>query len=416
MNKLMGWMTNVLAPKLNKAANNVYIASLQESIMSVMPFIFIGTICTIWGIIRGYFPDLPDIGIINNLTFGCLSVYLAFLIPYTIMMKKRLRKTSKQAGITGIALFFIVTNVQVVEGNFIAVLNALGAGGMVACIISGLFVGVVMSKCARFSFFKEDSAMPDFIITWFDTLIPIFLILLLGWFIVYQCNVNLYNLITSIFEPIIGVVENPFVYVLFNFFIYFCYTFGISVWVVYPITSVIYLNSIAANAAAVAAGGSPTNIFVQETFSIMNVGGSGATLALAVMFTFMARSKRLKTIGKTVIGPSIFNINEPLIYGAPIAFNPILMIPMWIIGIVFPTLNYIVFKFGIVPIPYNVNQIWYLPRPIYGYLVTNSWLGFVYVCILFAVSFAIYYPFFKIYDKQVCAEEAKKLKENTFKD
>lgn len=405
MKKLMNWMTEVLAPKLNRAANNVYIASLQESIMSIMPFIFIGTLCTIWGIIRGYFPTLPDITVINNLTFGCLSIYLSYLIPSTIMMKKKLRKLNRQAGITGIALFFIITNTQIIDGNFTIILQALGAGGMIACILSGIFVGFVMSKCAKFSFFKEDSAMPDFIITWFDTLIPIFLILLLGWIIVYQCQINLYNLITDLFSPVIGAVENPFVYVLFNFFIYFCYTFGISVWVVYPITSVIYLNSITANAAAVAAGGHPTNIFVQETFSMMNIGGSGATLALAFMFAFMARSKHLKTIGRTVIVPSIFNINEPLIYGGPVAFNPILMIPMWIIGIIFPTINYIVFHFGIVPIPYNVNQIWYLPRPIYALLVTNSWIGFIYICVLFVISFLIYYPFFKIYDKQECDKE-----------
>ena len=48
--------------------------------------------------------------------------------------------------------------------------------------------------------------------------------------------------------------------------------------------------------------------------------------------------------------PTLCNINEPIVYGAPIILNPILMIPMWINSIVIPVINYFARKLGFVKI------------------------------------------------------------------
>ena len=41
-----------------------------------------------------------------------------------------------------------------------------------------------------------------------------------------------------------------------------------------------------------------------------------------------AKSEKFKALRKLVVIPSIFNINEPLIFGVPIMLNPIFFFPM----------------------------------------------------------------------------------------
>src|SRR5690625_6864722 len=84
-----------------------------------------------------------------------------------------------------------------------------------------------------------------------------------------------------------------------------------------------------------------------------------------------ARSSRLKATGKAVIVPSIFNINEPVVSGGPIVFNPMLMIPFWLNGLIIPALTYGALSTGLFKIPSEVFQLWYVPFPIATYLVSN---------------------------------------------
>ena len=55
-------------------------------------------------------------------------------------------------------------------------------------------------------------------------------------------------------------------------------------------------------------------------------GGIGSTMPLVIMMLF-SKSKELKSLGRACIAPAIFNINEPVIFGTPICFNPIFFIP-----------------------------------------------------------------------------------------
>lgn len=42
---------------------------------------------------------------------------------------------------------------------------------------------------------------------------------------------------------------------------------------------------------------------------------------------FAEQSKQYKSLGKVVILPTIFNINEPVIFGFPIVMSPLMFIP-----------------------------------------------------------------------------------------
>lgn len=408
MKKFMDWMTNVFAPKMNRIARNPWIAAVQESILAAMPVILIGSFATVFNILRDFIPQLPDISMLSNFSFGLLSLFLAYLIPATVLEKKKHKKTAKQAGMAGLAFFLMIVYPTFDDaGNINIVFSNLGTGGMIASLIAGLFVGAVMNQFAKHSFFGEDSALPDFITVWFDTLIPITLCLMIGWIFTFVLEISIFDMIYQVFTPFISIGQSFWGFVLLNFIGYtFLYTFGISTWVIYPITSAICLQGIGDNMNLVASGQAPIYIHTGEAANLFALGGGGTTLALAIMLLFLAKSKKLKVIGKSTIVPSICNINEPLVFGAPIAFNPILMVPMWIVGFLAPVIVYLALDFGLVPVPSEPFNFWYLPSPIVGYMVTKSFTGVILVGIIFAMSWIVYYPFFKVYDKQMCEEEA----------
>ena len=333
MKKFMDWITNKFAPKMNKIARNPWVLAIQESINVSMPVIFIGSIVTLLNIL-GNFISMPDISAVSTFSMGLLSVYLAFLVPYTLMEKKRHNKSKKEAGIVGVGFFLMLTSPSFEDGSISFMIDSLGMGGMLAALLSGLLVGMVMSKFANHSFFKEDTTIPEFITVWCDTFIPMLLILLIGWFVIFQMGINMVDVIYTIFSPLISLGDSYIGFIILNFLCAFLYTFGISSWLLDPIDTTITMTALNANIVAAKAGVTATAINCYGIGTYISMGGTGMTLGVVFMMLFFAKSKKLKIMGKVTVIPSLFNINEPLVFGAPLAFNPIMMVPMWIASFV----------------------------------------------------------------------------------
>jgi PTS system cellobiose-specific IIC component len=125
-----------------------------------------------------------------------------------------------------------------------------------------------------------------------------------------------------------------------------------------------------------------------------------------------SKSKELSSLGKACLVPGIFNINEPVIFGC-IAWNPYLMLPMWLQGLVIPLLTYFFTKvIAFAPIPHVQFELWYCPYPISTILSTASQgagaviRALIFLAISVAVSSCIWYPFFKAYEAKTLDEEA----------
>lgn len=400
MEKFMKWMTEVIGPKMEKVAQNPWIAGIQDAINKVLPMILVGSIITVYNVVRNFLPDIPNLTDIRSYTFGLISMFMAFLIPYFIMNHKKHDNMKYIAGMAGISLFMIVVNPEILETGYVYQFSYFGAGGMFVAIIAGVFVAMVMNLYAKFSFFKEDSAMPGFIQEWFNALLPIFTVVFIGWLIVVQLDFDLYQSILSIFEPLTKIAQTfPGMLLLYLIPTVF-YSLGISGWVFSPILTPIALAAITANAEA---GAAAANIFCDEVvFAFIALGGRGCTLPLSCLM-LKAKSKRLKILGRTCIGPSILNINEPIVFGA-VAWNPILMIPMWINAIVTVTIVYVVMTIGIVPIPTEVFSLWYCPEFLQGFFISGI-PGILLTAVIFVIAALIWYPFFRMFDNECLAKE-----------
>lgn len=406
MQKFIDWMTSVFSPKVNKIARNPWIVAIQESIVTCMPVIFIGSFVILIGALGGMIEGFPDISILGSFSMGLLSLFLSFLIPYHLMEKKRHNKTKKQAAISGLALFLMLCGPEFLEtGNMMIATGKLGAGGMLAALAAGLFAAFIMNLFASFSFFKKDTKIPDFITVWFDTMIPMLIVLIVGWVLVFVLKLNMFDLILALFRPVAKVGDTFLGFFVLYFIGYaFLYTFGISTWILYPLEVSIIYPALTANMDAAAAGMAIPYTNVTGVADYIMIGGGGATLALGIMFLLLSKSKKNKLIGKATIAPSICNINEPLIFGAPVAFNPILMVPMWIVGLLIPLITYLALYFNFVPRVTTLWSFWYAPAPISAFALGGV-RGVLLCLVNFAVSWAVYLPFFKAYDKQCFIEE-----------
>ena len=135
------------------------------------------------------------------------------------------------------------------------------------------------------------------------------------------------------------------------------------------------------------------------------IGGGGATIGLALCLLFFSRSKEFKTLGKVSGIPALFNINTAILFTLPNVLNPIMLIPFIFTPIINAIITYLVMSVGLVPLTTGVTLPWTTPPIIGGFLATGSWQGAVLQIVLVAVSFAIYYPFFKAADKRKYEEE-----------
>ncbi|OCN04432.1 protein-N(pi)-phosphohistidine--sugar phosphotransferase [Erysipelotrichaceae bacterium MTC7] len=404
MNKLIYWLENSFSPKMNKINRNVWVVTLKDSIMQVLPFIFVGSIFTMLAIVNEFVPGLPSFWTPYGWTMGIISLLVAFLIPFNLMEKKRMRKQRLIAGMSGLVSFLIIISPQVIADGVPGFgHSALGAGGMFVSIVAGVFAGFVCGLFGKFSFFKEDSTMPDFVRSWFDQMLPVTIIITSLWLLVDVVGFDLYNFIINLFAPLGGIVETPYGFVIMMFLVCFLYSMGISSWVFTPIFTPILLQAIQANV-----DGTALNLVTETSIysTYLWVGGIGCTLPLNIML-LLSKSKKLGALGKACIGPSIFNINEPIVFGA-IAWNPIMMIPMWLQGIVLPLIVWIFTKvIAFAPIPKVLFSLWYCPFPFATWLTTGSVTAVILMLVVVAVSTAIWYPFFKAYEKQEMDIEAK---------
>ncbi|QQP69523.1 PTS sugar transporter subunit IIC [Carnobacterium sp. CS13] len=405
MDKIIDFMSNKFAPKVNKLVANPWVSSIQSAMLTGLPLVFVGSIITMVSILRNYFDWVPDFSAMSTFSFGMFGLIVAFLIPYYVMENKG-HSNKLIAGITSLVLYLMLLYPSIGEEDITFTLSRFGIEGMFVAIISGLFVAIVMDFMATKSFFGEDTMIPDFVVEWFDSLIPITVILFVGWLITIQLQIDLFVVIQGIFLPIAQVASTFPGFVLSVFIPVFFYSFGISAWAVFPVFYPIYMSNLAENIQVAASGGGDMQVATQETlYALISIGGVGTTLALAVMMALLSKSQQLKAIGKAVVVPSIFNINEPLVFGAPIAFNPYLMVPMWINGLVVPSLVYMIMSLGWVNIPSATYLLWYMPYPIASYFATQDWRAILWAIAIFALTWMIFYPFFKAYDKSLLIKE-----------
>ena len=120
----------------------------------------------------------------------------------------------------------------------------------------------------------------------------------------------------------------------------------------------------------------------------------------------MTKNAHMKYIGKLSIVPGFFNINEPIMFGAPIVMNPIFIIPFIFTPIFNATVTYLFMKFNIIGKVVALVP-WTTPSILGSFISTNlNFIAPLLVIGLIIIDYFIYKPFLNMYLKELEKEES----------
>ncbi|BDR58010.1 PTS sugar transporter subunit IIC [Xylocopilactobacillus apicola] len=406
-----------LMPIANKLNSNRYLAAIRDGFFASMSIIIVGSVFLI-------FPNFPYQGFINfmNGIFGsgwvdfCNRAYdmsvNVMTIYVVIGISRSLARHYKIATISAVVpalMSFLLLTPEIHESAKVSglPLKNFGASGL----FLGMFCAIFSVEITRFVLkrgwkIKMPETVPSNVSASFESLIPVVFIFLIYLFIFQGFKMTSFG---SAQNFIFGILQKPLqalgssigATVLIEVIATLLFSFGLhGPNIVGAITTPIWTALTVENSDAYRLHKALPNI-VNSQFdsSFVKLGGCGATIGLVILLVFVAKSDQFKSLGKLSIGPAIFNINEPVIFGAPIVLNPILMIPFILSPIIFATLSWIVMRVGLVPITNGINLPWTMPLVFSGFLL-SGWRGALWQIIEIFLSIAWYYPFFKIADKQ----------------
>ncbi len=416
MNNFADFLDKKLSTPMAKLAEQRHLRAVRDGIISTLPLIIVGSLFIIIGI-----PPLPEnweitqflkanngvIMLPYRMTMFIMTLYATWGIGYS------LARSYKLDGVTGgvlsaMAFLLTIVPVSVPDVGWMMPMANLGGGGMFVGILMSIFAVEVFRFTTVKNFrLKMPEQVPASVARSFEALTPTAIIVLIIGSITYYAKFDWHTFFAKIVSPLLNATDTlPSVWILVILITFF-WSFGIhGVSVVGSVARPLWLQLLDKNTAAAAAGEPLTAIAAEPFFQwFIWIGGSGCTIGLVIALTFFAKSTYGKQLGRTALVPGIFNINEPIIFGAPIVLNPTLIIPFIITPLVTATLAWIATSLGLVS-RVVLTAPWTLPGPVGAFMATGGdWRASVLNVICILISIVIYYPFMKIYDNKLLAEE-----------
>ena len=432
MDKFTSMLEEKLMPIAAKIANQRHLAAIKDGIIVTVPFIIAGSVFLILANLPitavSEFYKTEGGAVLQKwlsypvaVTFDLVAVVTCLAVAY------RLSESYKLDGISGALLalvsFLLVTPFLITFKH--EKFGELTTSGIPTGLMgsAGLFVAIIMALISTeiFNFIvKKDMVikMPDMVppavAKSFAALIPAFFIITVSLLIRIGFEVtpfkSIHNVVSTLLtKPLTAIGGSYFGMMTITTLIHLLWTCGlhganITFGIVDPALYVLMDQ----NRQAFEVGQALPNVVTKQFFDVFqSMGGSGTTFSLAVMLLLLSKSKQLKEIGKLAIGPGLFNINEPILFGLPIVMNPLLIIPFILAPLVTVSVTYWAMKLGFVARPTGIAIPWTTPPIISGYLVTGGKLsGAVIQIVNFFITGIIYYPFFKMWDHKKLAEES----------
>lgn len=426
MQKIMEFLENKVMPIAGKMAAQRHLSAVRDGMILTMPLIIIGSLF----LILANFPVQSYLDYMNahptlktSLLYPYRGSFELVALVATVGVAYRLAESYKTdplaSGVIALAAYFVVTPITtftVGDATVTAMETAFftSKGLFVGLLIALLTTEIYRKIVQKNIIIRLPDGVPPSVAKSFAALIPGFFAILVVWGIrLLVENVgsfgSVHNVVITLLQEPLTKVGTSYIGVLVIFliigFLWMAGLHGASI--VGAVTTPIWLQMTNENALAVQNNEVVQHIITNEFKPLIFIGGSGTTLGLVIAMLLFARSQQMKQLGKLSIGPGLFQINEPVLFGMPIVLNPMMLIPFLLAPLTCITIAYFSMDLGIVAKPIGVVPPWTTPPIIQGYLITGSISGAILQIVLFIVSFFIYFPFFKMWDNQKLEEERR---------
>lgn len=396
-----------------KLAASKYLGAISGGLMSTMALIMVGALCQILASLP-FGQNVKDILLVPyNMTLNLMSVTASFSIAYVLARSFKMK--ALQAGVVSMSLFLMVAapvqTVVLEDGSTFTGLSSgsLGGTGLFTAIIIGLVSVRITKLCQDKKFvIRMPDVVPPTLGDSFSSIIP----LAINVILFYGLNVALQSFLgLTLPNAIIAVLAIPLQaltsgagIIVIALFMLILWIFGIhGTMVGIAVLLPMYMQAILGNAELVAAGQAPVFQPVLLAFTIASVGGTGCTLGMAIM-GLRSKSEQIRAVCRAGIVPGLFGINEPLTFGLPIVYNPILAIPYILGSILVMLLTWGGYAIGFLKVPY-IYMMSLLPMGVSGFLSTLSWTNAIWPYLMIPVVMIVWYPFYKVYERQLVEKE-----------
>ena len=419
--KLMRFVEKRIAPIAVKVGSQKHVRAMRDGFITAMPFIIVGSFLLILafppfaedtqnGFGRAWLDfagkNFDMIMMPFNMTMGIMTIFVSMGIGYS------LARAYQMDGITSTCLSlmcFLLVAAPVSGGGLPT--SHMGGTGIFTAVISAFYSVELIRFLKKHNItIRLPEQVPPAIARSFEMLIPVLVVFMtvypLSLFVQAQYDMLIPDAVMQMFKPLISASNSlPAIIgaLLVSQLLWFAGIHGAAI--VVGLLSPIFLTNIGANIDAFVAGEPIPNIFTQPFWDFyIFIGGSGATLALAILMVF-SRSIHLRSLGRMSVVPGFFQINEPIIFGTPLVLNPMLFVPFVFAPVINAVIAYIAVHTGLVGMGVATTP-WTTPA-----IIGASWgAGWTLAPVLLVIGLLIldlfiYLPFFKMFEKQLLEQE-----------
>lgn len=281
-------------------------------------------------------------------------------------------------------------------------MDGLASGGLFTAILVALVSVRVQKALNDYNLvIKLPKSVPEVVYESFLSLVPM-LCLMVGFFVLrFVMDVDINQTLQTVFSPLLVALNTLPGILIFTFLLTMLWSIGINGDnTLDAVVAPIFLMFLAANVEAAQAD-EPLPYITALGFitSFVNVGGTGATIALALVMV-NSKDAGYRQISRVSLPTQIFQINEPIFFGFPIVLNPVFMIPYIFSAMSLTTITYLLMDFGMISKPV-IHVPWTTPPVIGHFLVSGGdWRAALWGAVSIPMCMAIYYPFAKTAERQ----------------
>ncbi|MBR5110893.1 MAG: PTS sugar transporter subunit IIC/EAL domain-containing protein [Clostridia bacterium] len=382
--------------------------TIKTSLAMVIPILFIGSITVLLNgfPIQGY-QDFLDaflggtfrkiIQTVQFTTVGILAVYLtiALNLCYMNRTEEGTRLVYRFGSLLGcLTGFFILVGFFSGEPDF----SLLSGQGVFSALLAGI-IGSILFQRFEGLFKTKKMVFVDGADSVFNAalhVVPPFLAVILC-FTVANYLITICFQAQSVQHLFMKAVDGIFLRMNRSFFSGLLFIVLISAMWCFGIHGNNVLNQVAEDMfAAIIPGEIVSKSFI-DTF--VNMGGTGCTIGLLLAMIIFGKRSSTKKLSRLAFLPNVFNIGELLVFGFPVIYNPLMLVPFILSPVLCYSNAYLLTKIGFLP---QVTQsvAWTTPALLSGYVSTGSVMGIAVQVLNIVISMACYAPFVILYEKK----------------
>lgn len=451
MDGLTSWMERHILPVAAKIGAQKHLVALRDAFIGMMPATMAGAIAVLLNAFMRDFPNTylgadnaitkfftPVIAVNGLVWTGTLAIMaVIFSASFGYNLAKAYNVDALSGALVSLAAFIMgipqsaslsLALEEALPANVIDMINStsatsgfaadgstisaagwgyfpfsayMGGSGLFTAIIFGFVSVIIFAKLMQKNIIiKMPDSVPPAVSRAFAAIIPGIAGLYASGLIYYLferfVGMPIIDWISeSIQKPLLGLSQGYFAVFIIVLLVHVLWFFGLhGTNIMGPVLQSIYGVAMVENTNAYQLGEAVPYKWVAGSFeAFVWPGGAGVTLMLLIAILLFSKRADYKTVGKLGIGPGLFNINEPVMFGLPIVLNPLFIIPFIVAPLVTATIAYFATTLGLVA-PVVVNVIWVMPTILSGFLATGGdWRAIILTIINLAVALLIWAPF-----------------------